>query len=44
MLAQLLTKNQEKGAMGFFSEDLYDRVKQLVDACPVNAIVIEKIT
>jgi ferredoxin len=29
--------------VGVFSEDIYDRVKQLAEACPAKAIVIEKI-
>ncbi|MFX0203036.1 MAG: ferredoxin [Candidatus Hodarchaeota archaeon] len=42
MLARLLNTNQVGLSGGVFSEDVYDRVKQLVDACPVNAIKIEK--
>jgi ferredoxin len=29
--------------VGVFSEDIYERVKQLAEACPVKAIIIEKI-
>jgi len=29
--------------MGVFFEPLYNRVKQLAEACPAKAIVIEKI-
>jgi ferredoxin len=29
--------------MGVFSEDLYDYVKKLVDACPEKALIIEKL-
>jgi ferredoxin len=29
--------------MGVFSEDLYDYVKKLVEACPEKALIIEKI-
>jgi ferredoxin len=29
--------------MGVFSEELYTRVKQIAEACPVKAIIIEKI-
>jgi len=43
LLSQLLTKDQEGMSMGFFSEDIYDRVKKLAEACPVKAIIIEKI-
>ena len=43
MLSCLLSTNQAGSSMGVFSEDIYDRVKPLVDACPVNAIKIEKI-
>jgi len=41
-LSQLLSQNR-KGACGVFSEDKYDRVKQLAKACPVNAIEIARI-
>ena len=42
-LSQLLTQNREGASVGVFSEDIYDRVKQLAEACPAKAIVIEKI-
>jgi ferredoxin len=42
-LSRLLKKNQEHVHMGVFFEPLYDRIKQLVEACPAKAIVIEKI-
>jgi ferredoxin len=29
--------------VGVFFEDIYDRVKELAEACPVKAITIEKI-
>ncbi len=41
LLSRLLKKNQEH--MGVFFEPLYNRVKQLAEACPAKAIVIEKI-
>ncbi len=41
-LSQLLNQNR-RCAPGVFSEDKYDRVKQLARACPVRAIVIEKV-
>jgi ferredoxin len=28
---------------GVFSEDIYERVKKLAEACPVKAIIIKKI-
>ena len=30
-------------SMGVFSEDIYDRVKKLVEVCLEKAIIIEKI-
>jgi len=33
----------ERPAIGIFSEDLYDYVKKLVEACPEKALIIEKI-
>jgi ferredoxin len=42
-LSQLLSQNREGVFLGVFSEDIYDRVKQLVGACPAKAITIEKI-
>ena len=41
-LSQLLNWNGE-GTHGVFSDDTHDRVKQLIRACPVKAIIIEKI-
>ena len=43
LLSQILNKNKEHTSMGVFSENLYDRVKQLVEMCPVKALIIEKI-
>ena len=43
LLSQLLTKDQEGKSMGFFSEDMYKRVKTLVEVCLAKAIIIEKI-
>ena len=43
VLSRILNKNQEDTSMGVFPEDLYPRVKQIVEACPVKAIIIEKI-
>jgi ferredoxin len=42
-LSQLLNQNRRGICIGVFSGDKYDRVKQLANACPVKAIVIEKI-
>ena len=42
-LSRLLQKEQESQSMGVFLEPLYNRIKQLVDACPVKALIIEKI-
>jgi ferredoxin len=42
-LSQLLNHNRRGTCIGVFSEDEYDRVKQLAKACPVKAIIIEKI-
>jgi ferredoxin len=42
-LSQLLNQNQEGVSVGIFSEGIYDRVKQLAEACPVKAIIIERI-
>jgi ferredoxin len=43
ILSQLLSQNREGVSVGVFSEDIYDRVKQLAEACPVKAIIIERI-
>jgi ferredoxin len=43
ILSQLLNQNRRGTCIGVFSEDKYDRVKQLAKACPVKAIIIEKI-
>jgi len=42
-LSQLLSQNREDVSIGVFSEDIYDRVKQLAEACPAKAIIIKKI-
>jgi ferredoxin len=42
-LLQLLTPDQEDKSLGFFSEELYDGVRTLVELCPSKAIMIEKI-
>lgn len=42
-LSRLLKKDQESQSMGVFLKPLYDHVKQLVDACPTKALIIEKI-
>jgi len=42
-LSQLLSQHREGVSVGVFSKDIYDRVKQLAEACPVKAITIEKI-
>ena len=42
-LSQLLNQNRRGNCIGVFSEDKYDRVKQLAKACPVKAMIIEKI-
>lgn len=42
-LAQLLNQNREGASIGVFSKGKYGRVKQLAEACPVKAIVVEKI-
>jgi hypothetical protein len=44
LLSQLLVKDREGKSMGFFSEDMYDRVKTLLEVCPEKTIMIEKIT
>jgi ferredoxin len=41
-LLRVLTTDKEDESLGFFSEELYDHVKTLVDLCPSKAIVIEK--
>jgi len=41
-LSQLLSQNRE-GNAGVFSDDICDRVKKLAEACPIKAIIIEKI-
>lgn len=48
LLARVLGRNRkktsdERPSMGVFSEDLYDYVKKLVEACPEKALIIEKI-
>ena len=42
-LSKLLDKNRKGACAGVFSDEEYERIKQLVKACPVKAIVIEKI-
>jgi ferredoxin len=42
-LSKLLYQNRKGTCIGVFSEDKYDRVKQLAEACPVKAIIIKKI-
>jgi ferredoxin len=42
-LSLLLNQNRKGTRIGVFSEDKYDDVKQLAKACPVKAIIIEKI-
>jgi len=42
-LSQLLSQNRGGVSAGVFSENIYNRVKQLAEACPVKAIIIEKI-
>jgi ferredoxin len=42
-LSQLLNQNRKGTCIAVFSKDKYDRVKQLTKACPVKAIIIEKI-
>jgi ferredoxin len=42
-LSQLLSQNREGVSIGIFSEDIHDQVKQLAEACPAKAIIIEKI-
>jgi ferredoxin len=42
-LSQLLSQNREGESIGVFSEEIYDQVKQLVEACPGKAIRIKKI-
>jgi ferredoxin len=41
-LSQLLNHDREGGSVGIFSEDIYERVKQLTEACPVKAMIIKK--
>ncbi len=48
LLARVLERNckktsDERPSMGVFSEDVYDYVKKLVEACPEKALIIEKI-
>jgi ferredoxin len=42
-LSQLLSQNREGESIGVFSEEIYDQVKQLAEACPGKAIRIKKI-
>jgi ferredoxin len=42
-LSQLLDQNRKGACIGVFSEDKYGRVKQLAKACPVKALIIEKV-
>jgi len=42
-LSKLLSQNREGESIGVFSEDIYNQVKQLAEACPAKAITIEKI-
>jgi ferredoxin len=42
-LSQLLSQNRKDMSVGVFSEDIYESVKKLIEACPVKAIIIEKI-
>jgi ferredoxin len=42
-LSQLLSQNRKDMSVGVFSEDIYERIKKLAEACPVKAIIIEKI-
>jgi ferredoxin len=42
-LSQLLSQTQEGESAGVFSEDIYDRIKQLAEACTAKAIIIKKI-
>ncbi len=47
-LARVLGQNRkqtpgERPSSRVFSEDLYDYVKKLVEACPEKALIIEKI-
>ncbi|MFQ6075591.1 MAG: ferredoxin [Candidatus Bathyarchaeia archaeon] len=46
-LARVLAKNLDKTSEDvsgvIFPEELYNRVKQAVECCPVKAIIIEKI-
>jgi Fe-S-cluster-containing dehydrogenase component len=43
LLSQLLVKDQEGESIGFFYEDMYDRVKTLVEVCSTGAMKIEEI-
>jgi ferredoxin len=42
-LSQLLSQNRKGVSVGVFSEDIYERVKRLAEACPAKAIIIKKI-
>jgi ferredoxin len=46
LLARILKKNNEKMSermvVGVFSEEDYDQVKKLAEACPEKALIIEK--
>jgi len=42
-LSQLLSQNREGVSVGVFSEEIYDRVKQLAEGCPVKAIILKRI-
>ena len=44
LLSQILESDHTGMSMGIFSDEIYDRVKKLVDACPEKAIIIEKLT
>jgi ferredoxin len=41
-LSQLLSQNRKDMSVGVFAEDIYIQVKKLAEACPVKAIIIEK--
>ena len=43
LLAQILKRNNENKGIGIFSDKVYDYVKQLVEACPEKALIIEKV-
>jgi ferredoxin len=42
-LSKMLTSNRRGAWIGVLPEDEYESVKQLANACPVKAIVVEKI-